>query len=341
MQLCLNWLNREGIMLKVDLKLDLDNIEKKLTRDGYGEGLVIAGEKNPNIVALGADITESVRVNWFRDRFPERFYSIGIAEQNQIGIAAGLSLAGKVPFVTNYGVFLAGRAWDQIRTTVCYANLNVKLGGAHGGISVGPDGATHQALEEISIMRCLPNMKVVVPADLDETKKATVAAAETYGPIYIRFGREKVPSITNADTPFEIGKAYCVREGTDAAVIACGPMVYESLVAADELAKEGISCMVINNHTVKPLDAGTLIEAAQKTGAIVTAEEHQLAGGMGSAVLELIAQNYPVPAKMVGVNDRFGESGDPDVLMKEFGLKSGNIIEAVRDVLKRKNRGRI
>ncbi len=323
-------------MRTIDLNLDFNNIKKKPTRDGYGEGLVAAGEKNPEVVALGADITASVRVDWFRDRFPDRFLSIGIAEQNQMGIAAGLSLAGKVPFVTNYGVFLAGRAWDQIRTTVCYANLNVKLGGAHGGISVGPDGATHQALEEISIMRCLPNMKVVVPADSNETRKATLAAAEMYGPVYIRFGREKVPSITSDDTPFEFGKAYCVREGTDVALIACGVMVYESLVAAEALAKEGISAMVINNHTIKPLDEATLLEAARITGAVVTAEEHQVAGGMGSAVLELLAQNHPVPAKMVGVYDRFGSSGDPDVLMKEFGLVSANIVEAAKQVIKRK-----
>lgn len=323
-------------MLKVDLKVDLKNVPMKPTRDGYGDGLVEAAEKNTDIVALGADITASTRVDWFKKKFPERFISVGIAEQNQMCIAAGLSLAGKVPFVTNYGVFLAGRAWDQIRTTVCYSNLNVKLGGAHGGISVGADGATHQALEEISIMRCLPNMKVVVPADSNETRKATMAAAEINGPVYIRFGREKVPVITSDDTPFELGKAYCVREGTDVALIACGVMVYESLVAAEALAKEGISAMVINNHTVKPLDAETILEAAEKTGAVVTAEEHQVAGGMGSAVIELLAQNYPVPVKMVGVYDRFGESGDPDVLMKEFGLISTNIIAAAKSVLERK-----
>lgn len=323
-------------MLKVNLNLDLNNIDKKPSRDGYGEGLVIAGERNPDVVALGADITASVRVDWFRDKFPDRFFSVGIAEQNQTGIAAGMSLTGKVPFVTNYGVFLAGRAWDQIRTTVCYANLNVKFGGAHGGISVGPDGATHQALEEISIMRCLPNMKVVVPADSNEARKATLAAAEMYGPVYIRFGREKVPSITSDDTPFELGKAYSVREGTDVAIIACGVMVYEGLVAAEALAKEGISVMVINNHTVKPIDKDAIIEAAKITGAVVTAEEHQLAGGMGSAVLEVLAQNCPVPVKMVGIKDKFGESGDPDVLMKAFGLTSENIAEAVREVIKMK-----
>ncbi|WP_411682336.1 transketolase family protein [Clostridium thailandense] len=323
-------------MLKVDINVDLNNVEKKPTREGYGEGLVVAGERNKDVVALGADITASTKVDLFRDRFPERFFNIGIAEQNQMGIAAGMSLAGNIPFVTNYGVFLAGRAWDQIRTTVCYSNLNVKLGGAHGGISVGPDGATHQALEEISIMRCLPNMRVVVPADYHETKKATIAAAETYGPIYIRFGREKVPVITDENTPFEIGKAYCLREGSDVAIIACGVMVYKSLVAAEELAKEGINVMVINNHTVKPIDQDSIIEAAEKTGAIVTAEEHQLAGGMGSAVLEVLAQKCPVPVEMVGIDDRFGESGDPDELMKAFGLTSASIVAAVKDVLRRK-----
>jgi len=324
-------------MLYVDLKIDLENIEKKATRFGYGEGLVLVGEKNPEVVALGADITASTCVDQFKNRFPDRFISIGIAEQNMIGIAAGLSLAGKIPYATNYGVFLSGRAWDQLRTTVCYSNLNVKLGGAHGGISVGPDGATHQALEEISIMRCLPNMKVIVPADSNETRKAALAAAEVYGPVYIRFGREATPSITKEETPFELGKAYCVRDGSDVAVIACGVMVYESLVAAEALAKEGIDTMVINNHTVKPLDKQTLIEAAVKTGAVVTAEEHQVAGGMGSAVLELLAQYAPVPARMIGVNDRFGESGDPDVLMKAFGLKSENIAQAVRETLNMKS----
>lgn len=324
-------------MMKAELKLDFAHIEEKPTRDGYGEGLVAAAEKNPDVVALGADITESVRVDWFRSRFPERFLSIGIAEQNQMGIAAGLSLAGKVPFVTNYGVFLAGRSWDQIRTTVCYANLNVKMGGAHGGISVGPDGATHQALEEISIMRCLPNMRVIVPADSNETKKAVLAAAEVNGPVYIRFGREKVASITGEETPFEIGKAYCARYGTDVAVIACGAMAYESLLAAEKLAGAGISVMVINNHTIKPLDTQAILEAARTTGAVVTAEEHQMAGGMGSAVLELLAQNCPVPAKMVGINDRFGESGDPGVLMEQFGLTADHIAAEVKAVLKMKN----
>jgi transketolase len=321
-------------MLKVEMNIDLKNPELKLTREGYGQGLIEAGEENKDVVALGADITSSVKVDMFKDRFPDRFYNIGIAEQNQMGVAAGMSLAGKVPFVTNYGVFLAGRAWDQIRTTVCYSNLNIKLGGAHGGISVGPDGATHQALEEISIMRCLPNMRVVVPSDYYETKKATLAAARSYGPIYIRFGRENVPVVTDENTPFELGKAYCLRDGSDIAIIACGAMVYESLVAAEELSKDGIEAMVINNHTIKPLDKETIIEAAEKTGAIVTAEEHQLAGGMGSAIKEVLAQEKPVLVRSIGIEDRFGESGSPEDLKKAFGLNSDRIVKVVKEIFK-------
>lgn len=320
----------------VKLKVNLASPERVPSRDGYGHGLVDAGKMDENVVALGADITASVRVDWFQKEFPDRFFSVGIAEQDQMCIAAGLALMGKVPFVTNYGVFLAGRAWDQIRTTVCYSNINVKLGGAHGGISVGADGATHQALEEIALMRCLPNMKVIVPADAVEARKATVAIAKAYGPAYVRFGREKVPVVTDEATPFEVGKAYCCKDGSDVALVACGAMVYEALVAAEKLAGCGISAMVINNHTVKPIDKDTLIEAARKTGAVVTAEEHQLMGGMGSAVLEVLAQNCPVPARMVGVEDRFGESGDPDTLMKAFGLTSDHIVEAAKEVLKMK-----
>jgi transketolase len=323
-------------MRTIVLDWDLKNPKMIPTRDGYGEGLVEAGKRDGNVVALGADITASVRVDWFRDRFPERFISAGIAEQNQVGLAAGLSLMGKTPFVTNYGVFLSGRAWDQIRTTVCYSNLNVKFGGAHGGISVGADGATHQALEEIALMRCLPNMTVIVPADSIETRKATIAAAKMKGPVYIRFGREKVPVVTGEDTDFEIGKAYCYREGRDVALIACGALVYESLAAAKLLEAEGISAMVINNHTVKPMDRETIIEAAKKTGAVVSAEEHQIMGGMGSAVLEVLAKECPVPSRMVGIEDRFGKSGPPEVLMREFGLSARNIAHAAREVLRMK-----
>lgn len=323
-------------MRKWIYKWDLHNPEMLPTRDGYGHGLVKAAERDPAVVAIGADITASTRVDWFRDRFPERFFNIGIAEQNQMCIAAGMSLMGKIPFVCNYGVFLAGRSWDQIRTTICYNNLNVKLGGAHGGISVGADGATHQALEEISIMRCLPNMRVVVPADAWETEKATLAAAESDGPIYIRFGREAVPMVTREDTPFELGKAYCMREGSDVAILACGAMVYESLLAAQSLAAQGVSAMVINNHTVKPLDKETILEAARATNAVVTVEEHQVMGGMGSAVAELLGQAYPVPMKILGINDRFGESGTPRELLNAYGLTAPHIEKAVIDLLNRR-----
>ena len=321
----------------VKLTFDLDNPKMKPSRDGYGDGLNDAAAKNPNVVAIGADITASTRVDWFVKEHPDRFYDLGIAEQNQMAFAAGMSLMGKVPFVCNYGVFLAGRAWDQIRTTVCYNNLNVKLGGAHGGISVGPDGATHQALEEISIMRCLPNMKVIVPADSWETRKATRAVAELDGPYYVRFGREKVPEITDESTPFEVGKAYCVQDGTDVALIACGVMVYHSVVAARELAKEGISAMVINCHTIKPIDREAIVEAAKKTGAVVTAEEHQLMGGMGSAVSEVLSTEYPVPMQMVGVQDRFGQSGDPDELMNAYGLNAEEICKAAKRAIAMKH----
>ena len=322
-------------MLNYMINTNLESPNMKPSRDGYGNGLVAAGKANENVVAIGADITASTRVDWFRDAFPNRFYNMGIAEQNQMCVAAGMSLMGKVPFVTNYGVFLAGRSWDQIRTTICYNNLNVKLGGAHGGISVGPDGATHQALEEISIMRCLPNMTVIVPADSVEAEKATKAAAETNGPIYIRFGREAVPVITDEETPFEIGKAYCCREGSDVAIIACGAMVYESLVAAEKLAKQGIDAMVINLHTIKPIDKDAIIEAAKKCGAIITAEEHQKMGGMGSAVAEVIAENCPVPMKMVGISDSFGESGQPNELMEKYGMTSADIVLAAVHLKKR------
>ena len=320
-------------MVNYDIKAAIDDPVKKPSRDGYGLGLVAAAKENIDVVAIGADITASTRADWFKNEFPDRFFSIGIAEQNQMCVAAGMSLMGKIPFVTNYGVFLAGRSWDQIRTTVCYNNLNVKLGGAHGGISVGPDGATHQALEEISIMRCLPNMTVIVPADSLEVQKATQAAAKQYGPIYIRFGREAVPVITDTDTPFTIGKAYCCREGSDIAIIACGVMVYESLAAARALAEKGIEAMVINLHTVKPIDKETIVEAAKRCGVVLTAEEHQLMGGMGSAVAEVLAQECPVPMKMLGINDRFGQSGDPDVLMKAYGLTSDSILNAAEKML--------
>ncbi len=306
------------------------------TRFGYGDGLVELGRINPSVVVLGADLSSSLCVDRFRDAFPERFIQTGIAEQDMMSFAAGLSLAGKIPFVSTYGVFCTGRAWDQLRTTVAYANLNVKVGSGHGGVSVGADGATHQALEDVSITRTIPNVTVIVPADYQETLKATIAAASIRGPVVIRFGREKVPVITTRETPFTAGKAEVYREGKDVTVAACGQMVYESLVAAEILSSEGISARIINCHTVKPIDSETLIRAAKETGAVVTAEEHQVMGGFGSAVAEVLCQNYPVPMKMVGIQDSFGQSGDPDDLMAEYGLKAGNIVKAALEAVRMK-----
>ncbi len=313
-----------------------EKLEQKPTRDGYGKGLVELGKKNENVVVLGADLTGSTRCNWFRDEFPERFIQVGIAEQNMIGIAAGLALVGKIPFASTYSVFCPGRNWDQIRISVAYNKVNVKLTGAHAGISVGPDGATHQGLEDIAITRCLPNMTVLAPCDMIETKKATIAAGKMNGPVYLRFAREATPIFTTEKTSFQIGKAEIFREGKDVTVIACGPTVYEALLAAHSLEKDGISVEVVNNHTVKPIDEKTIVEAAKKTGAVVTAEDHQVMGGMGSAIVEVLSKKQPVPVEMIGVQDRFGESGQPEELMKEFGLVAKNIKEAVKKVIKRK-----
>lgn len=300
-------------------------------RDGYGKALLkLIGNGKP-VVALDADVAKSTRTVWVRDQYPEHFLDMGIAEQDMVGTASGLALGGMIPFASTYGVFLAGRAWDQIRTTVCYNNLNVKLAGAHAGISVGPDGATHQALEDVALMRVLPNMTVVVPCDAVETEKATLALAEREGPCYIRFGREAVPVITDEDSPFEIGKANVLRDGKDAVLFANGAMVYEGLEAAKRLSGEGIDLMVVNLHTVKPLDQEAVLAAARKTGRVITAEEHQAAGGMGSAVAECLAQHYPVPMRILGMQDGFGESGAPDELMKRYGFSSDAIYQAVKD----------
>jgi transketolase len=310
--------------------------EMMLTRQGWADALLELGEKNPNVVVLDADLAKSTLTILFKDKYPKRFFDMGIAEQNMINTAGGLSLTGLIPFVSTYGVFVSGRAWEQIRTSICYGELNVKLGGAHGGISVGPDGATHQALEEIAIMRVIPNMTLLVPTDYYETKKAVLAAAKINGPVYIRFGREKVPVVTSADAPFEVGKAITMKEGTDITIVACGVMVAEALDAAEELAKENINAEVINLHTIKPIDKDALIQSVKKTGCLVTAEEHQLAGGMGSAVIEVLAQENPVPTEMVGINDTFGESGKPRELMEKYGLTSKEILKKAKLALKRK-----
>ena len=315
------------------------DVDKIPTRFGYGDGLLKLGEMDERVVVLGADLSSSLRVDLFKDAYPDRFIQTGIAEQDMMCLAAGLSLTGKIPFVSTYGVFCTGRAWDQLRTTVAYGNLNVKVGSGHGGISVGADGATHQALEDIAITRVVPGVTVIVPCDYHETVKATIAAAQIEGPVVIRFGREKVPVITTPETPFKVGRAEIYREGEDVTVVACGVMVYEALIAAEMLAQEGISTQVINCHTVKPIDKETLIEAARKTKAVVTAEEHQVMGGFGSAVAEVLSQDMPVPMRFVGVQDTFGQSGAPDDLMKAYGLKAENIVQAAKEVIKIKRGG--
>lgn len=311
---------------------------KKPTRMGYGDGLLKLGEINPNVVVFDADLAKSTTTDWFADKFPARFFDAGIAEQNMLGMAAGMSLLGKIPFVSTYGVFVAGRAWDQIRTTVCYSQLNVKIGGMHGGVSVGPDGATHQALEEITIMRVLPHMTVLSPCDYHESYQATLAAADIPGPVYLRFGREAVPIITTPETPFEFGKAVMWREGSDVALIATGHMLYHALEAAEFLAGEGVAALVLNVHTIKPLDEDGVLAAAAQCGCVVACEEHQVTGGFGGALAELLARKRPTPMRFIGVQDRFGESGRPDELFEEFGLSARFIADAARDVLRAANK---
>lgn len=320
---------------KLNPKLLQDDIEQIPTRFGYGDGLTIAGRENPNIVALCADLTDSTRTSVFKKEFPDRFVEVGIGEQNMASLASGMAAAGKVPFISSYAMFSPGRNWEQIRTTVCYNNQNVKIAGAHSGVSVGPDGATHQAIEDIAITRVIPNIVVIAPCDAIEAKKATITAARHKGPVYIRFTREKTPVMTTEETPFEIGKAEVYREGKDVSIIACGPLLYEALKASEELAKEGIEAEVLNNHTMKPMDKETILKSVKKTGCVVTIEEHQAAGGMGSAVSEILSQNYPAPMEIIGVKDRFGESGEPNELLEKFGLTAKNIVEAVKNVLKK------
>jgi transketolase len=331
----------------IDNLLDKANIQMVATRDGFGKGLVEAGEKDERIVVLCADLTESTRSQWFRDKFPDRFVEMGVAEQNLATVASGMASYGKIPFITSYAAFSPGRNNEQIRTTISLNNVPVKIGGAHAGISVGPDGATHQQLEDIALMRVQPNMVVVVPCDAIEAQKATVAVAFNNKPAYLRFGREKSPVFTTNDTPFEIGKAEIFRDiGSPSnssgrqlhtcAIVGCGMLLYNALIAAEELSKEGIECMVINSHTVKPLDEKTIIDAAKKTGAVVSVEEHQITGGLGSAIAECLSRNHPVPQEFIGVQDRFGESGNPDELIEHFGMGIKSIKEAVDKVIKRK-----
>jgi len=322
--------------VKLNPKIGVPDIEQVPTRQGYGEGVAELGARDPRVVVLTGDLAGSTNASTFGDKFPDRFIEVGIAEQNMMGIAAGLALVGKVPYISSYAVFSPGRSWDQMRVSVAYSNTNVKIAGAHTGISVGPDGATHQALEDIAITRVLPNMTVVVPCDYLETKKAAVALGEMAGPAYFRFAREKTPVMTTAETPFRVGKAEIFKEGTQVALIGSGPVLYNGLLAALELEKEGISVLVINNHTIKPIDEETIIWAAKLTGAVVTLEEHQVMGGCGSAVAEVLAKNFPVPMEMVGMQNRFGESGEPNELIEQFGMGKDSVKAAIKKALLRK-----
>ena len=311
-------------------------LEGKATRFGYSDALLMLGASDPRVFVLDADLAKSTTTDRFKAAYPDRFIDCGIAEQDMVGIAAGLSLMGKVPFTSTYGTFMVDRALDQIRVTVAYAELNVKIIGAHGGISVGPDGATHQALEDLGTMRMLPHMTVINPCDTIEARKATLAVAAMQGPAFIRLGREPVPILTDDDTPFAIGRGITFEDGDDVTIAATGSMVYEALLAHEELAKERIHARVLNIHTIKPIDRDLLVQAARETGAVVTAEEHQVMGGFGSAVAEVLVQECPVPMEFVGVHDRFGESGTPDELLTAFGCRHTDIEAAVRRVLARK-----
>ena len=306
------------------------------TRDAYGEALAELGAVNENIVVLEADLSKSTKTCDFRKVYPERFINVGIAEQNMLGIAAGLAAAGKVPFASTFAVFAAGRAYDQIRNSIAYPNLNVKIAATHAGLTVGEDGGSHQMLEDIALMRALPNMTVIVPADGIETKQVIQAAAEYEGPVYIRMGRPKVPVLFGDDYKFEIGKGVLMKEGTDVTLIGTGIMVSKAMEAAELLAAEGISASVVNISTIKPLDAELIIAQAQKTGAVVTCEEHTICGGLGSAVAEVLVENCPVPMARVGVEDKFGESGLPDELLEKYGLSASNIAAKAKAVIAKK-----
>lgn len=319
----------------IDNLFDKD-IKQVPIRNGYGEGLLVLGKENPDVVVLCCDLVESTRSLDFAKAFPERYVEVGVAEQNLAGLGAGMAHEGKIPFITSYATFSPGRNWDQIRVSICYSGNNVKIIGSHTGISVGPDGATHQAMEDIAITRVLPRMTVLVPGDAIEARKATIAAGRMNGPVYIRLAREKTPQFTTEETPFEIGKAFVFREGKDCTIAAAGPQVYYALEAANELSKEGIECEVLDMVCVKPIDEKTLIESVKKTGCMVSAEEHQITGGVGSAVAEVLSRNFPVPQEFVGMPDHFGESGEPVELIEKWGMDSKAIATAVRKVIKRK-----
>ncbi|KXZ40507.1 transketolase [Alkalithermobacter thermoalcaliphilus JW-YL-7 = DSM 7308] len=311
-------------------------MSKIATRDAYGKALVKLGQENENVVVLDADLSKSTKTADFSKAFPERFFNMGIAEQNLIGAAAGLATAGKIPFASTFAMFAAGRAFEIIRNSVCYPKLNVKVCATHAGITVGEDGASHQSVEDIAIMRAIPNMTVIVPADGVETEKVIFEIAKYNGPVYVRLGRSAVPTLFDENYKFEIGKGVTLKDGQDVTIVACGIMVAEAMTASEMLKEEGISARVINMPTIKPIDKDILIKAAKETGAIVTAEEHNIVGGLGSAVSEVLMEEVLVPLKRVGVNDTFGESGVPSDLVKKYGLTAQDIVRAVKDVIKKK-----
>ncbi len=310
--------------------------EKKDTRSGFGAGLSELGKTNPNVVALCADLTGSLKMDAFQKEHPNRFFQVGIAEANMMGIAAGLTIGGKIPFTGTFANFSTGRVYDQIRQSIAYSDKNVKIAASHAGLTLGEDGATHQILEDIGLMKMLPNMTVINPCDYNQTKAATIAVAKHHGPVYLRFGRPSVPNFTAPDQVFEIGKAVLLQEGTDVTIIATGHLVWKAIEAAEQLAERGISAEVINIHTIKPLDETAILKSLAKTRCVVTAEEHQRNGGLGDSVAQCLSRQLPCPQEYVAVNDSFGESGTPDELLQKYGLETVNIIEAVEAVMKRK-----
>jgi transketolase len=310
--------------------------EKKDTRSGFGVGLLEAGKRNGNVVALCADLTGSLKMNDFQKAFPDRFFQVGIAEANMMGIAAGMTIGGKIPFTGTFANFSTGRVYDQIRQSIAYSGKNVKICASHAGLTLGEDGATHQMLEDIGMMKMLPHMTVIVPCDFNQTKAATIAIADFEGPVYLRFGRPVVPNFTPADEPFVIGKGIVLQSGSDVSIFACGYLVWEALEAAKKLHAEGINAEVINLATIKPLDTACILESLKKTGCAVSAEEHQIFGGLGESIAGVLAQNYPAPLEMIGVKDRFGESGTPVGLMEKYGLNAASIVQAAKKVIARK-----
>lgn len=316
--------------------MEIEVLGKKDTRSGFGEGLLEIGKQNKDVVALCADLTGSLKMNAFQDEFPERFFQVGIAEANMMGIAAGMTVGGKIPYTGTFANFSTGRVYDQIRQSIAYSQKNVKICASHAGITLGEDGATHQILEDIGMMKMLPNMTVIVPADFNQTKQATIEIAKHEGPVYLRFGRPSVPIFVKPDAKFQIGKADKIFDGTDVTIIACGHLVWKAIEAAKILNEKGISAEVINMHTIKPLDVKAVIDSVAKTGCVVTAEEHMLNGGLGDSVAQVLAQHLPTPQEYVGVKDKFGESGTPDELMSKYGLDASNVVAAAEKVIQRK-----